>query len=100
PGLQRPFRIARPPQATISPGADGKEATMARKVFIDGDVGTTGLQIRERLERRDDIALVRIDPALRKDNAARLAAFAEAEVAILCLPDPAAKEIVAACDAA
>ncbi|NGM44927.1 N-acetyl-gamma-glutamyl-phosphate reductase [Rhodobacter sp. SGA-6-6] len=73
---------------------------MARKVFIDGDVGTTGLQIRERLERRDDIALVRIDPALRKDNAARLAAFAEAEVAILCLPDPAAKEIVAACDAA
>ena len=73
---------------------------MAHKVFIDGDVGTTGLQIRERLERRGDIALVRIDPSLRKDNAARLAAFAEAEVAILCLPDPAAKEIVAACDGA
>lgn len=73
---------------------------MAHKVFIDGDVGTTGLQIRERLERRDDVALVRIDPALRKDIPARLAAFAEAEVAILCLPDAAAKEIVAACDAA
>ena len=73
---------------------------MAQKVFIDGDVGTTGLQIRERLEQRDDIALVRIDPDLRKDNTARLAAFAEAGVAILCLPDPAAKEIVAACDAA
>ena len=72
---------------------------MAQKVFIDGDVGTTGLQIRERLEHRDDIALVRIDPALRKDNAARLAAFAEAEVAILCLPDAAAKEITALCDA-
>ncbi len=72
---------------------------MAHKVFIDGDVGTTGLQIRERLERRDDIALVRIDTALRKDNAARLAAFAEAEVAILCLPDAAAKEITALCDA-
>lgn len=71
---------------------------MARKVFIDGDVGTTGLQIRERLERRDDIALVRIDPALRKDIPARLAAFAEAEAAILCLPDAAAREIVAACD--
>ncbi|WP_347312748.1 N-acetyl-gamma-glutamyl-phosphate reductase [Defluviimonas sp. SAOS-178_SWC] len=71
---------------------------MAHKVFIDGDVGTTGLQIRERLERRDDISLVRIDPALRKDNAARLRAFAEAEVAILCLPDPAAKEIVALCE--
>ncbi len=73
---------------------------MAHKVFIDGDVGTTGLQIRERLERRGDIALVRIDPGLRKDTAARLAAFAEAEVAILCLPDPAATEIVAACDGA
>ncbi len=73
---------------------------MARKVFIDGDVGTTGLQIRERLERRGDVALVRIDPSLRKDIPARLAAFAEAEVAILCLPDAAAKEVVAACDAA
>lgn len=73
---------------------------MARKVFIDGDVGTTGLQIRERLQGRDDIALVRIDPALRKDIPARLAAFAEADVAILCLPDTAAKEIVAACDGA
>jgi len=72
---------------------------MAHRVFIDGDVGTTGLQIRERLERRDDIVLGRIDPALRKDVSARLAAFAEAEVAILCLPDDAAKEIVAACDA-
>src|SRR5690606_39346328 len=66
----------------------------------DRDVGKTGLQIGEPLERRGDIALVRIGPSLRKDNAARLAAFAEAEVAILCLPDPAAKEIVAACDGA
>ncbi len=72
---------------------------MAQKVFIDGDVGTTGLQIRERLERRSDIDLIRIDPALRKDLSARVAAFAEADVGILCLPDPAAKEIVAACDA-
>jgi len=72
---------------------------MAHKVFIDGDVGTTGLQIRERLERREDIALVRIDPDRRKDMGARLAALAEAEVAILCLPDDAAKQIAAACDA-
>jgi N-acetyl-gamma-glutamyl-phosphate reductase len=72
---------------------------MAHKVFIDGDVGTTGLQIRERLEQRADIELIRIDPALRKDLSARVAAFAAADVGVLCLPDPAAKEIVAACDA-
>jgi N-acetyl-gamma-glutamyl-phosphate reductase len=72
---------------------------MAHKVFIDGDVGTTGLQIRERLERRPDIALLRVDPDRRKDLGARLAALAEAEVAILCLPDAAAKEIAAICAA-
>ena len=73
---------------------------MAQSVFIDGDVGTTGLRIRERLERRDDITLLRIDPERRKDLNARLEAFAAADVAILCLPDPASREIVAACDAA
>lgn len=72
---------------------------MAHKVFIDGDVGTTGLQIRERLEQRADITLVKVAPDLRKDLSARLAAFAEADVGILCLPDAAAKEVVAACDA-
>lgn len=68
---------------------------MTTKVFIDGEAGTTGLQIRDRLIRRDDITLVQIDPALRKDAEARKAAFAEADVAILCLPDAAAKEAVA-----
>lgn len=67
---------------------------MAWTVFIDGEAGTTGLQIRERLLRRDDIALVEIDPAARKDTAARLAAFGQADVGILCLPDAAVKEIV------
>lgn len=66
---------------------------MAHTVFIDGEVGTTGLQIRDRLAGRSDISLISIDPDRRKDLDARLDCLARAEVGILCLPDAAASEV-------
>ena len=68
---------------------------MALSVFIDGAAGTTGLEIRERLAGREEFELLLLDEAQRKNEAARREALNVADVAILCLPDDAAREAVA-----
>ena len=67
---------------------------MAHTVFIDGEAGTTGLQIRARLEGRADIELLSLPPERRKDASARAEALNAAGAVILCLPDDAALEAV------
>jgi N-acetyl-gamma-glutamyl-phosphate reductase len=67
---------------------------MTVNVFIDGAAGTTGLEIRERLAGRRDIALVTLPEDRRKDAAARADALNGADVVVLCLPDDAAREAV------
>ncbi len=67
---------------------------MAIRLFIDGAAGTTGLEIRERLTGRDEFELLVLDDAQRKDESARRDALHAADIAILCLPDEAAKEAV------
>jgi len=64
-------------------------------VFIDGGAGTTGLEIRERLSGRNDVSLVTLDDAVRKNATARKQALNDADFVILCLPDDAAREAVA-----
>ncbi|OZA92302.1 MAG: N-acetyl-gamma-glutamyl-phosphate reductase, partial [Erythrobacter sp. 34-65-8] len=73
---------------------------MTFSVFIDGAAGTTGLEIRERLEGRSEFALILLDDAQRKSADARRAALNEADFAVLCLPDEAAREAVALIDPA
>jgi len=66
-----------------------------KKVFVDGQEGTTGLQIREKLLARKDIELLEIEPELRKDTKRKTELLNSADIAFLCLPDDAAKESVA-----
>ena len=68
------------------------------KIFIDGQHGTTGLQIHDRLKDRADIELLELPMADRKDLGKRAEIAQASDIAVLCLPDAAAKELVAALD--
>ncbi len=68
---------------------------MAATVFIDGEVGTTGLQIHARLANRDDVTLLHLSEAERKHPRRRQAMLNRADLSILCLPDDASREAVA-----
>lgn len=67
---------------------------MAKKIFIDGKAGTTGLRIYERLESFKGIELISLDDEKRKDPVCRKEALNNADIAFLCLPDDAARESV------
>jgi N-acetyl-gamma-glutamyl-phosphate reductase len=76
-----------------------REKTMSSnktKIFIDGQHGTTGLQILDRLKDRPDIELLELPMAERKDLAKRAEIARASDITVLCLPDAAAKELVAA----
>lgn len=66
-----------------------------KSVFIDGESGTTGLQVRERLARHPQIEVVSIGPELKRDAKEKYRLMREVDVAVLCLPDAAAKESAA-----
>jgi len=68
---------------------------MGAKIFIDGEAGTTGLGIAQRLRTVPGIELISLEEAYRKDKNARLDAMGRADISVLCLPDEAAREVAA-----
>lgn len=88
-------------EAFISPSSTSRAASSSsslfakKKVFIDGEAGTTGLQVRDRLADREDLEILSISQELRKDVDERKRLINEADCVILCLPDDPSKEAAA-----
>jgi len=87
-----PTKTASEPKASLARGQiTGKKP----RIFIDGEAGTTGLEIRRLVEAAAGLEVKSVAPAERKDPQARLAVMREVDLVVLCLPDAAAKEAVA-----
>ncbi len=81
-----------------SASASAAKAETRPSIFIDGEAGTTGLEIRRRVADIDGLTVKSIAPDKRKDEAARLAMMREVDLVVLCLPDDAARQAVALAD--
>ena len=80
---------------TVASAKASRTKTAKPTIFIDGEAGTTGLEIRRRLAAVDGVTVKSIAADKRKDEAARLEMMRDADLVVLCLPDQAAKEAVA-----
>ena len=87
-----PTKTASEPKASL---ATDQGTGRKPRIFIDGEAGTTGLEIRRLVEGAAGLDVKSVAPAERKDPRARLGVMREVDLVVLCLPDAAAKEAVA-----